>query len=225
MEHDDTFDYEEGEEDDLGDDYLAEEEDLEATVQTIHERARRVRTASSGFELPVTVDDFLRSFLTQMGMTATLDCFQAEWTEMTHVGLVDPRHMGTVPDIYVHNQCLHNELKNALREREEYRQSASASADTLATAQKARDVQQMQHKRAGQERSRLVEETRRVKAQCKAYEPAIRRMGEKYQAVVQQTMKLALERDKILMHVNQDRSQLRGCKSCREMRCNNLNAP
>ncbi|XP_077365671.1 sperm-associated antigen 16 protein-like [Festucalex cinctus] len=201
-EEEDDDDDDDGEIDDGDDDAsLTEgEEDLEAAVKSINERVRRGHAGSSGFdattELHVTTDDFVRNFLSQLKMTATLDTFQTEWTEMAQKGLLNSKRFGEVPDVYVQNQRLHNELKNALREREEFQLAASTSADTLARVQKARDAQWMTRKRAGQENNRLLEETRRLKAQCHAYEPAIRRMGDKFQVLVEQTMRAALERDK-----------------------------
>ncbi|XP_061661873.1 sperm-associated antigen 16 protein-like [Syngnathoides biaculeatus] len=186
---------------DDNDDSLTEgEEDLEATVKSINERARRAHEVSSAVvsELHVTADDFIRNFLCQMRMTATLDTFQTEWTEMAWKGLLNTKRVGEVPDVYVQNQRLHSELKNALRERDEYRLAASASAQTLWRAQKARDVQWMKSKRVAQEKNRLAEESRRLKNQCHAYEPAIRKMDDKFQVVVEQTMRVALERDKVV---------------------------
>ncbi|XP_077410834.1 sperm-associated antigen 16 protein-like [Vanacampus margaritifer] len=205
-EEDDEEDDEEGDNDEGDDDASLTEgdEDLEAAVKTINERARRGHAVSSGFdtttasELHVTADDFIRNFLSQLKMTATLDKFQTEWTEMAQKGLLNTKRFGEVPDVYVQNQRLHNELKNALREREEYQLAASTSADTLARAQKARDTQWMKRKRAGQENNRLLEEMRRLKAQCHASEPAIRRMDDKFQVLVEQTMRAALERDKVV---------------------------
>ncbi|XP_057680746.1 sperm-associated antigen 16 protein-like [Corythoichthys intestinalis] len=189
-----------GSDDDYADDAsLTEEEDLEVTVKTTKGHS------SSGCDITtiasdqhVTADDFTRNFLSQMKMTATLDCFQTEWTEMVQKGLLNPKRVLEVPDVYVQNLRLHGELKNALREREEYQMAASTSADTLARAQKARDTMWMKRKRACQERNRLVEEARRLKAQCHSYEPAIRRMDDKFQALAEQTMRVALGRDKLV---------------------------
>lgn len=202
-ESDDDFKYEEVY---LEDDWsLTEgEEDLEATVKAIQGRAEANAAAAAAprpnfspvTHQPEAVDGFLRNFLFQMGMTETLDCFQTEWTEVVQKGLVDTKRVGTVPDVYTENQRLHRELKNAQREGEEYRRAASAAAETLVRAQKARDVQRLQHKRVVQEKNRLIEEMRRLKVQCDRYEPAVKRMNEKYQAVLKQTMLVTLERDK-----------------------------
>lgn len=205
-ESDDDFQYEEVSlEDDRS---LTEgEEDLEATVKAIQDRAEASAAAAAAPRPNATsithqpeeaVDDFLRSFLLQMGMTETLDCFQTEWTEMVQRGLVDTEWVGVVPDVYTENRRLDSELKNAQREGDEYRLAASAAAETLVRVQKARDFHRLQHKRVVQEKSRLIEEMRKLKVQCKSLEPAVKRMNEKYQAVLKQTTLVTLEGGKAL---------------------------
>lgn len=200
-ESDDDFQYEEVP---LEDDWsLTEgEEDLEATVRAIQDRAEAAAAAPKARETSITqqpkavvVDDFLRNFLFQMGMAETLDCFQTEWSEMVQKGLVDPDRVGVVPDVHSENMRLDSELKNAQRERDEYRLAASAAAETLGRVQKARDLHRMQHKRVVQEKIRLIEEMRKLKVQCSSYEPAVKRMNDKYQAVLKQTMLVTLEKD------------------------------
>ncbi|CAJ1082311.1 sperm-associated antigen 16 protein-like isoform X2 [Xyrichtys novacula] len=198
-ESEDSFQYEEVPlEDDCS---LTEgEEDLEATVKAIQDRAAvaaAARSNSSTTHKPEEpVDNFLRNFLFQMGMTETLDHFQAEWAEMLHKGLVTPEQVGVVPEVYVENKHLESALENAQREREEYNQAKSASAETLERLQKARDFHMLQHKRAVQEKNALIKEMRKLQTQCSGYEPEVKRMSGKYEAVLKQTMMMSLEKDK-----------------------------
>ncbi|XP_037135576.1 sperm-associated antigen 16 protein-like [Syngnathus acus] len=205
-EEEDEENHEDGDNDIGDDDYCSfteGEEDLEATVQTINERLKRPQTDSSGTgtsasEPRITADEFVRNFLSQMRMTETLNTFQTEWTVMVQKGLLHTKRFGEVPEVHIQNQRLHNELKNALRERKEYQLAASTSAETLARVQKARDAEFMKRKRASQENNRLLEDTRRLKSQCHTYESALRRMDDKLQVLVEQTMRAALGRDKVL---------------------------
>ncbi|XP_047468063.1 sperm-associated antigen 16 protein [Mugil cephalus] len=181
------------------------EEDLEATLKAIQNRTeansravRRPNTAARTHH-PPTVVDFVRNFLFQKGMTETLNCFQ---TEMLQNGLVDAERVELVPDVYTENRRLEAELKHARRENEEFRLGASAAAETLVRLQKARDLYRLQHKRIAQEKNRLIEEMRKLKVQCDSYEPAVKRMNEKHQAVLKQLMLVALERDKALRQLN-----------------------
>ncbi|KAI3355209.1 hypothetical protein L3Q82_018064 [Scortum barcoo] len=172
------------------------EEDLEATVKAIKDRAEAsaaVAATSPGAQRPEAVDDFLRSFLLQMGMTETLDCFQTEWAEAAQRGLPDAERVGAVPEVYIENRRLEGELKNLRRETAEYRRAAAAAAEALERVRRARDLNRLQHKRLVQERDRLVEEMRRLKTQCDSQEPAVRRLDQKYQAALKQTMLMTLE--------------------------------
>uniref|UniRef100_A0A8D3B6V6 Sperm-associated antigen 16 protein n=1 Tax=Scophthalmus maximus TaxID=52904 RepID=A0A8D3B6V6_SCOMX len=132
------------------------EGDLEATLRALQTRTEATSrpTATDGARRPEAVDDFLRNFLLQTGMTRTLDCFQTEWAEMVQGELVDAAEVGVVPDVYTDNQRLDTELKSAQREREDYRLAASAAAPALVKVQRARDLHRLQHKRVVQERTR-----------------------------------------------------------------------
>ena len=177
------------------------ERDLQACVEAFHGRAE-AHAAPGADDPPIppphpeAVDDFLRNFLSQMRMTETLDCFQTEWAEKVQKRLVDATQVDVVPDVYSENQCLHSKLMTAQREEEEYRRAAAAGAGTLERVQKARNFYKVQHKRMGQEKNKLLEEMRRLKAQSDNYEQEIRRMDEKYQASVKQMMLAAAQRDK-----------------------------
>lgn len=172
-----------------------QEEDLEATVRTIQARAQ---ASAAGFptgpgspvphQNSVAVEDFLRNFLLQMGMAETLDCFQTEWLEVVQKGLVDTERVSVVPEVYIENQRLYGELKNAQREGAEYRRAAAAAAETLTRAERARDAQRTLYTRVDRERNKLMDEIRRLKVQCDCFEPEVKRMSEKYQALLRQTM-------------------------------------
>ncbi|XP_029979633.1 sperm-associated antigen 16 protein-like [Sphaeramia orbicularis] len=185
------------------------EEDLEATVKAIQDRAQASAATStaSNTSRPETVDQFLRNFLLQMGMKDTLDCFQTEWNEMIQRGQLDAGRVEVVPDVYIENLRLESDLKNAQRERDEYRQASSAAADTLARVQKTRDFHRLQHKRVVQEKNRLIEDMRKLKVQCDNYEPAVKRINEKYQTVLKQTMLMTRERDKALGQVSRQSTE------------------
>ena len=55
-----------------------------------------------------------RNGLLKMGMTETLDMFQREWYRMSGEGKLSEVDMGTVPDIYLRNQQLGDELRHGL---------------------------------------------------------------------------------------------------------------
>lgn len=187
------------------------EEDSEATATK--QRSHGIKPAATqntnantgpGVCLPpeAAVDDYLRNFLLKMGMTRTLDCFQTEWNELLQRGLLNTQLVGTVPDVYTQNHRLDSELTNLHRERDQYESNASSTAETLKSLQKARDFHRMQHKRVLQEKNKLIEDVRKLKIQCGRYEPAVRRINERYQSIMRQKMLVSLERDKAVAQVH-----------------------
>jgi len=83
------------------------EEDLETVVKAARDQTECTTQSVSSARHPVpkipeVVDDFLRNYLVKMGMKRTLDCFQTEWFEMIHKGLIKTDQMEFVPDAYTH---------------------------------------------------------------------------------------------------------------------------
>uniref|UniRef100_A0A671K5M7 Uncharacterized protein n=1 Tax=Sinocyclocheilus anshuiensis TaxID=1608454 RepID=A0A671K5M7_9TELE len=179
------------------------EEDLETAVKAVRDQTdatecttqtQRVRSAKHPvLKIPEVVDDFLRNYLVKMGMKRTLDCFQIEWFEMGHKGLMKTDVMKLVPDVYTHNQLLDNELKNVQRERDSYKQAAFEAGETIVKLQRERDFHRMQHKRVVQEKNRLIEDIKKLKKHYASYDPALRQLNEKYRTAVRQKMLVTLK--------------------------------
>ncbi|KAJ3611696.1 hypothetical protein NHX12_021710 [Muraenolepis orangiensis] len=106
------------------------------------------------------------------------------------------------PDVYTQNHRLDADLRQAHRERDEYKSVASATADTLTGLQKARDFHRMQHNRLLQEKNSLIEGMKKLKVQCGRYEPAVTQITERYQSALKQKMLVSLERDKALAQLH-----------------------
>uniref|UniRef100_A0A672RTS4 Uncharacterized protein n=1 Tax=Sinocyclocheilus grahami TaxID=75366 RepID=A0A672RTS4_SINGR len=199
------------------------EEDLETAVKAVRdqtdatERTTQTQRVSSAkhpvLKIPEVVDDFLRNYLVKMGMKRTLGCFQIEWFEMGHKGLMKTDVMQLVPDVYTHNQLLDNELKNVQRERDSYKQAAFEAGETIVKLQRERDFHRMQHKRVVQEKNRLIEDIKKLKKHYASYDPALRQLNEKYQTVVRQKMLVSLERDRAVSQVQNIDSSLRTAHS------------
>uniref|UniRef100_A0A8C2DY63 Sperm-associated antigen 16 protein n=1 Tax=Cyprinus carpio TaxID=7962 RepID=A0A8C2DY63_CYPCA len=194
------------------------EEDLETAVKAVQgqtnatectTQSQRVSSAKHAIpKIPEVVDDFVRNYLVKMGMKKTLDCFQIEWFEMIHKGLMKTDHMELVPDVYTRNQLLDNELKNVQRERDSYKQAAFEAGETIVKLQRERDFHRMQHKRVVQEKNRLIEDIKKLKKHYASYEPALRQLNEKYQTAVRQKMLVSLERDRAVSQVQNIDSSL-----------------
>ena len=66
----------------------------------------------------------------KMGLTKTLECFEAEWYELKATGKLKQENVGAVPDIYLHNQQLDDTLKQL---REELAAAKSIAGKATAT--------------------------------------------------------------------------------------------
>ncbi|XP_072306522.1 sperm-associated antigen 16 protein-like [Eucyclogobius newberryi] len=147
-----------------------------------------------------TVVDFLRTFLSQMEMTDTLDCFQAEWHEMVENGrIVNAKRDDVMPRVYIQNRHLENEVRKGQREIEELTQAITDAEEAAVKSQKARNFHWLRHKRLIQEKNRIIGDIRKLTAQCNDFQPKVKQMNEKYQRLVQQTM----QKDKALVQAKQ----------------------
>ncbi|XP_043959852.1 sperm-associated antigen 16 protein-like [Gambusia affinis] len=178
------------------------EEDLEAAEKAIQERAEAVaslnrRPSTSDQEL--SVFDFLLNFLFKHGMTGTLACFEAEWSELLLNGDVDAKQIDLIPKVYTETEHLARELKSAWEEKEEYRQAAAVAAESLQRAKRAHDAHRLEHQRLVREINKLIGDINKLKLQCEGYQPEIKRMTDKCQALSKQVLQVAVERDKALL--------------------------
>lgn len=60
---------------------------------------------------PSVVDDFIRNFLIKVGLTRTLDSFNTEWYELHAKGRLGEEYTTKVPDIYLRNEELDEQVK------------------------------------------------------------------------------------------------------------------
>lgn len=63
---------------------------------------------------PSVVDDFIRNFLIKVGLTRTLDSFNTEWYELQAKGRLGEEYTTKVPDIYLRNEELDEQVISAL---------------------------------------------------------------------------------------------------------------
>ncbi|XP_044160098.1 sperm-associated antigen 16 protein [Bufo gargarizans] len=196
------------------------DEDLLRAVRTAQEQAEDVQSPRSPLSAqrpvshrPEVVDDFLRNFLIKMGMMKTLECFQTEWYEMMQKGLLQPEAAGFVPDVYAHNQMLDSEIKSLKKEVETYKLAASKAKESMVKLQKERDFHRMHHKRVAQEKNKLINDIKRLKAHYASYEPLLKQLHEKYQTVLRQKMLTSLERDRAVGEVTGLQATLKNMES------------
>jgi hypothetical protein len=142
-EDDDEYNYEEveveeGEEEEV-EGQEDEDEDLEQALTTLRAKGEESTAREAKEELPprsvVTrrpevLDDFIRNVLLKMGMTETLDMFQREWYRLTGEGKISEVDMGTVPDIYLRNQQLGDQLRDMQAEMDRQAEVANKAKST-----------------------------------------------------------------------------------------------
>ncbi|XP_061429011.1 sperm-associated antigen 16 protein [Lethenteron reissneri] len=181
------------------------DEDLDFAVRSLQELSEdvqaTVRRQDVGEKPPVArqleaIDDFVRNFLFRMGMSRTLDCFQSEWYELQEKEQLGKAERGTVSDVYIQNQELHDKLTSLHRDLAKFQDATRQTQDTLVTLRKERDHHRMHHQRVLQEKNRLLNDLKRLQKHYASYEPALRSLREKYEAALKEKMLTKLERDR-----------------------------
>ena len=150
--------------------------------------------------------------------------FQREWHRMQAEGKLSSGDMGTVPDIYLRNQQLDDQLKDMGAEIEKMKQISAAAKGTWDKFRKERDFHKMHHKRVVQEKNKLILDLKRLKvmphcplhrhllhashptrpssspqAHYEHYEPMLKMMQTKYEAAMKEKMLVKLERDRLAL--------------------------
>ncbi|CAM9198454.1 unnamed protein product [Discosporangium mesarthrocarpum] len=146
---------------------------------------------------PSIVDDFIRNFLIKVGMTRTLDSFNTEWYELQAKGRLSEEYTTKVPDIYLRNQELDEQVIGLRQELLKMQEIAGRAQSTWDKFRKERDFHRMHHQRVVQEKAKLVGDLKRLKKSFKAYEPTLNELERKYQAAIKEKMLMKLERDRV----------------------------
>ena len=179
------------------------DEDFETTMRCLQENRTSFTPTNDGDQMPAlttspeVMDDFIRNWLVKMKMNRTLDCFQSEWYELKHKNQIATEDIGSVPDIYQHNQQLDSMVKSLRREVNTCRKSVKEVQELYEKLKRERDFHRMHHKRVVQEKSKLVSDLRALKKHYKNYEPIVKILKRKYEVAMKEKMLTKLERDRI----------------------------
>ncbi|CAN0270274.1 unnamed protein product, partial [Hapterophycus canaliculatus] len=133
---------------------------------------------------PSVVDDFIRNFLIKVGLTRTLDSFNTEWYELQAKGRLGEEYTTKVPDIYLRNEELDEQVVALRQEVTKMKAIAERAQGTWDKFRKERDFHRMHHKRVVQEKGRMATDLKRLKEHFKAYEPTLKELERKYQVGV-----------------------------------------
>ena len=221
---DDDYNYEEVdvEDDDALEDDQAEDEDFEQALQNMRTKKDEGAPAPSPdasraavTRRPEVLDDFIRNVLLKMGMPDTLDMFQREWYRLSGEGKLSAVDMGTVPDIYLRNQQLGDQLRDLSTEMARQQEVADKAKSTWDKFRKERDFHKMHHKRVVQEKNKLIVDLKRLKNHYSNFEPMLQMMRAKYETAMKEKMLMKLERDRLASRAGALEAQLRQLESGR----------
>jgi WD40 repeat protein len=202
---DGDFEYNEVNEADRFDEVDDDDENFFTAMKSINldkenvkfDETRREEVAKTVTRPPV-VDDFIRNFLIKFGLQRSLDAFNTEWYELQAQGKLKKEDMSVVPDIYLRNQELDEQVTNLRREIERLQGIADKAKGTWDKFRKERDFHRMHHKRVVQEKERLIVDIKRLKKHYASYEPLLEQYKSKYELAMKEKMLMRLDRDRQL---------------------------
>lgn len=216
LDEDDDMEYKEVSDIDTDDSDDGEEEDFTAVFKTLRtqelgptvslppisakksELPRPPRAVT--IQKPVVVDDFIRNFLIKTGMKKSLDVFQAEWYEMKTSGQL-PEENTVVPDLYVKNEQLDNQLYQLREDANRAKKVAEKARGTWEKFRRERDFHRMHHRRVQQEKDKLIKDIKRLQTHQNSFEPAMKSYKLKYEATLKENMLVTLEKDRLKLRL------------------------
>nr|CCA16212.1 flagellar protein putative [Albugo laibachii Nc14] len=163
-------------------------------------------------EIPAVVDDFFRNFLIRMGMKSTLQLFNHEWYELDSKGLINDDNAKLVPDIYLQNQMLDDQVCRLQSELAEAREITLKAKETWITFRKQRDLHKMHHYRVLQEKETLATKTKRLEKHNKSLEPLLQELKTKYESCTKEKTLIRLDRDRYISRVEALEQELRSVR-------------
>lgn len=172
-------------------------DEAESPVRGGHQRQEQVAAGVPHTQVrPVVVDDFVRNFLIKTSMVRTLDAFNHEWYELVAKGKLKEEDVGVVPDIYVRNQALDEQVKELRQQLDETRRVTEKAQGTWDKFRHQRDVHKMHHQRVLQEKDALAAKIKKLEKHVAAYEPLLTELKAKYENSMKEKMLMRLERDR-----------------------------
>ncbi len=134
-------------------------------------KARNLTPQTQLTREPEVIDDFIRNVLSKYNLTRTLEVFQDEWYEKLQK--TDQIELEKVPDVYIQNVKLENEITRLKTKLEEMQSKIKNLLEKLDSVKKERDHHKRSHRRIAQEKNNLIKELNRLKAICEKYDPVI----------------------------------------------------
>uniref|UniRef100_A0A672YUB0 Uncharacterized protein n=1 Tax=Sphaeramia orbicularis TaxID=375764 RepID=A0A672YUB0_9TELE len=141
--------------------------------------------------IPEVVEDFLRNFLRRCGLIRTLRCFEAEWYGSAPVGGVTGAVL--VPDALTQNQLLQSELEAVRKEAGHLQRGLMEAGHSVDRMKREAEFHHLRHRQAAAHKTQLNSDLKQLREHRDAYGPALRLLGEKYEAALRQKALVSLE--------------------------------
>ncbi|KDO29646.1 hypothetical protein SPRG_05598 [Saprolegnia parasitica CBS 223.65] len=174
---------------------------------------------------PSVVDDFIRNFLIKIAMPRTLDTFNTEWYELMAKGKLKEEDIGVVPDIYLRNQALDDQVKALRKQLDETKKITEKAKGTWDKFRHQRDVHKMHHQRVVQEKNLLMDKIKKLRKNIAAYEPLLAELRSKYEVAMKEKMLMRLERDRCMAKADALEAQVRALEQKDSKSSNSKTSP
>ena len=147
---------------------------MDEDYETLTTNVQPAPELSETFQSKVTyrhesTDDFVRNFLVRLGMTKTVETFQAEWYELRAKGKLKIEDTAPVPDVYLKNQELRDQVCSMRAELEKAQYDAQRARNTWDKLRREKEFHRMHHHRTQQEKQKLVGDIERLKKAHEQY--------------------------------------------------------
>jgi hypothetical protein len=76
------------------------------------------------------IDDFIRNFFIKNDLTKSLEAFQQEWYEVAQKGKINLDDIGRIPDVYIKNQKLEEQVQKLQKDLNEAKMVAEKAKGT-----------------------------------------------------------------------------------------------
>lgn len=107
-------------------------------------------------ERDVVIDDFIRNFLTKVGMTKTMNIFQQEWYELQKKGTFQDLGIGLITDIKNKNVKMEAKIERMTQELKQAKIVAENAKSTWEKLRKERDFHKFHQDRVNGEKVEIT---------------------------------------------------------------------
>lgn len=138
-----------------------------------NEEAARESTASkqkTHVQRTEQIEDFIRNYLLKRRFTKTFNSFQEEWYEVQELQKNANQDVFDLPDIFIKNQKLEEEIVRIQQELDETKINANKIKLTWEKLKKQKDYHQIHHSRLIQENDRLNKQIEKLRSFHLLYE-------------------------------------------------------